>query len=94
VVAEYEHGLPGVSDSTKLDSNASHRPEVIQNKVFSDFLKSTNNQEKEAGHLEVEAVLASSLASPTRYRSGLKRDLYKANEMLRAAQKNRRDREQ
>ena len=52
-----------------------------------------NDNSQEAGHLEVEAVLGSSLEKMTRYQSALKRDLYRAIEMLRTLQAEKRERE-
>jgi hypothetical protein len=83
-----------VSTKNTIGSNASRRPAVIQSQVQPGWHASVKNQNNEAGHLEVEAILASSLANVTRYRSTLKRDLYKAIEMLRDAQRERREREQ
>jgi hypothetical protein len=85
--------IRAVSAKNTIGPNASLRPAVIQNQVQPGWHASVKNQNNEAGHLEVEAILVSSLTSVTRYRSPLKRDLYKAIEMLRAAQRERRERE-
>jgi hypothetical protein len=82
-----------VAGENEVGSNASRRPVVIQNQIQPSW-HAVKSQANKTGRLEVEAVLASSLANITRYRSGLKRDLYKAIDMLRAAQKERREREQ
>ena len=55
---------------------------------------SQNYNSQEAGHLEVEAVLGSSLEKKTRYQTTLKRDLYRAIEVLRTLQAERSEREE
>jgi hypothetical protein len=57
--------------------------------VINAFQNSHNSNSQEAGHLEFEAVLGNSLANMTRYQSALKRDLYRAIEMLRKIQAER-----
>jgi hypothetical protein len=54
---------------------------------------SHNSHRQKDGHLEVQAVLGSSLDTMTRYRSTLKRDFYRATETLRKTQEERRERE-
>jgi hypothetical protein len=83
-----------VSGKTDGRSYASSAPAMVQNQLLTTHRKSTNNRSRETGHLELEAVLASSLATLTRYRSALKRDLYRAFKELRAVQKERREREE
>ena len=55
--------------------------------------QSSSYNSQKAGHLEVEAVLGSSLDRLTRYQSALKRDLYRAIQTLRSLQAERRERE-
>jgi hypothetical protein len=73
------------------NSSASRGPAVFQNQVISAIQKSQKDNRQEAGHLEVEAVLGSSLEKMTRYQSAMKRDLYRAIEMLRNLQAERRE---
>jgi len=72
-------------------ASTSRGPAIFQNKVINAIQKSQNQDSQEAGHLEVEAVLGNSLANMTRYRSILKRDLYRAIETLRKVQAERRE---
>jgi hypothetical protein len=51
--------------------------------------RGTQPPKSTGGHLEIRAVLGGSLDTMTRYRSALKRDLYRAIEMLRAVQAER-----
>jgi hypothetical protein len=74
-------------------SSASRGPAVLQNQVMKDFQNSGNQTNQQVGHLEVEAVLGNALEKMTRYQSALRRDLYRAIEMLRAVQAERRQRE-
>ena len=53
--------------------------------------RSQHHDGQEAGHLELEAVLGGSLEKMTRYQSALKRDLYRAIEMLRTLQAEKRE---
>jgi hypothetical protein len=82
-----------VAGKDTSNSSASRGPAVFQNQVINAIQKSQNNNSQEAGHLEVEAVLESSLEKMTRYQSTLKRDLYRAFETLRTVQAERRKRE-
>ena len=75
-----------VAGKDETNSSASRGPEVFQNQIISAIQKSQKHNSQEAGHLEVEAVLGSSLEKMTRYQSALKRDLYRAIEMLRVVQ--------
>jgi hypothetical protein len=76
------------------ESSASRGPAVVQNQVMDAFQNSGNHTSQQADHLEVEAVLGNALEKIVRYQSGLRRDLYRAIEMLRAVQKERREREE
>jgi len=73
------------------NSNTSHGPGVLQGQVINTVRTSQNNHHQSGGHLEVQAVLGSSLDTMTRYRSALKRDLYRAIETLRTIQAERRE---
>jgi hypothetical protein len=73
-------------------SSASRGPAVLQNQVMKDFQNSGDHSTQELGHLEVEAVLGNALEKMTRYQSALRRDLYRAVEMLRTVQADRRKR--
>lgn len=77
----------------ETNSSASRGPGVFQNQVVREFQKSGNHASQEAGHLEVEAVLGSSLANMTRYQAALKRDFYRAIDKLCTLQTERRRRE-
>jgi hypothetical protein len=55
--------------------------------------ESQNHNNQEADHLEVEAVLGSAVENITRYQAKLKRDLYRAIEVLRTVQAERPERE-
>jgi hypothetical protein len=74
------------------NSSGSRGPAVVKNQIVNAFQNSGNHTSQEVGHLEVEAVLGSALEKMTRYQSTLRRDLYRAIEMLRAAQAERRKR--
>ena len=65
------------------NSSASRGPAVVQNQVMDAFQNSGNCTRQQDGHLEIEAVLGSALEKMTRYQSALRRDLYRAIEMLR-----------
>ena len=82
-----------VAGKDESDSSTSRGPAVWQNQVISAVQKSGNHNTKEAGHLEVDAVLGSSLEKMSRYRSALMRDFYRGIEMLRVLQAERRKRE-
>lgn len=62
---------------------------AVQNQTLNTVPGVRNRQNQEGGHLEIQAVLGGSLDTMTRYRSALKRDLYRAIEMLRAVQAER-----
>lgn len=83
-----------VSGKTEGSSFASGGPPLVENQLPTTHRKSSNRHTGETGHLELEAVMASSLTSLTRYRSPLKRELYRAFETLRAVQSERREREE
>jgi len=83
-----------VAGKHEINSSASRGPRVYQGVVLNMLQDSSNHNSQEAGHLEVEAVLGSSLDKLTRYQSALKRDLYRAIEMLRSLQAERREREE
>lgn len=80
-----------VADKDVIDSSASRGPTVYQGVVLKSLQKSQNHNSQEGGHLEVEAVLGSTLDKISRYQSVLKRDLYRAIETLRSLQKERRE---
>ncbi len=82
-----------VSGKDNVGSTASRRPAVIQNQIQPGWHASVKNQENKADHLELEAVMVSSLSVVTRYRLGLKRDLRDTIKSLRDAQRERRERE-
>lgn len=82
-----------IAGKDKITSDAQRGPASFQGQIVSAIQRSQHHNSQEAGHLEVEAVLGSSLANMTRYQSALKRDLYRAIEMLRTVQAERRERE-
>jgi hypothetical protein len=73
-------------------SSVSRSPAVVQNRIIKEFQGIGNASSQKGGHLEVEAVLGSALEKMTRYQSALRRDLYRAIEMLRTVQAERRKR--
>jgi hypothetical protein len=66
---------------------------LLQNQLTSAVQNTRKRNVQEAGHLEVEATLISSLEKWTRYQATLKRDFYRALEKLRDLQAERRKRE-
>lgn len=72
------------------NSNTSRGPAVWQGQVVNAVQNSQNSHHRAGGHLEVHAVLGSSLETMTRYRSALKRDIYRAFKTLRVEQAKRR----
>jgi hypothetical protein len=82
-----------VAGKDESSSSASRGPAVVQNQVMKAFQNSGHSTSQKVGHLEVEAVLGNALEKMTRYQSALRRDLYRAIEMLRAVQKERLERE-
>ena len=81
-----------VAGKDESSSSASRGPAVVQNQVMKDFQNSGNHTSQKVGHLEVEAVMGNSLEKLSRYQSALRRDLYRAIEMLRTVQAERRKR--
>jgi hypothetical protein len=82
-----------LAGNDEKNSNTWRGPAVVQNQVVPAIEKSYDSHKREGGHLEVQAVLGSSLATMTRYRSALKRDFYSAIDRLRVAQAERRENE-
>lgn len=80
-----------VAGEDKSHSNAARGPAVFQKQIISAVQKFENHNRQTAGHLEIEAVLGSTLEKMTRYQSALKRDLYRAIEMLSKMQAERRE---
>ena len=74
--------------------NAQRGPAMYQGQIVNAVQRSQNTDTQEAGHLEVEAVMGSSLEKIVRYQSALKRDLYRAIEIWRELQAQRREREE
>jgi hypothetical protein len=83
-----------VAGHDKNTSSASRGPTVYAGKVLDMLHQSSNQNSQDERHLEVEAVLGSSLDRITRYQSALKRDLYRAMGMLRSIQSERREHEE
>jgi hypothetical protein len=83
-----------VAGKDEISSSGSRGPTIYEGTVLNLLQKSNNHNSQEAGHLEVEAVLGSSLDKLTRYQSTQKRDLYRAIEMLRSLQTERVEREE
>lgn len=75
------------------NSNASRGPAIVQNQIVRDYENTQRINSQNQGHLELEVVLGNALKNITRYQSGLKRDLYKAIETLRALQAEQRESE-
>ena len=74
--------------------NAQHGPAMYQGQIVNAIERSQNHDSQEAGHLEVEAVMGSSLEKIVRYESALKRDLYNAIEIWCELQAEQREREE
>ena len=81
-----------VAGKDESNSSSSRGQPVVQNQLMKAIQNSGNHTSQKAGHLEVEAVLGNALEKMTRYQSALRRDLYRAIEMLRTVQTDRRKR--
>ena len=93
-----EHGLDCerivVRGSVAKDTSKSHvarGPQMINGEVADGFSASGIANQDDGHHLEVEVVLISALESMSRYKARLKKDLYRAIEMLRTLQTERKD---
>jgi hypothetical protein len=82
-----------VAGKDESNYSASRTPGLLQNQLTSAVQNTRKRNVQEAGHLEVEATLISSLEKWTRYQATLKRDFYRALEKLRDLQAERRKRE-
>jgi hypothetical protein len=85
--------IRALADNDRSSSNTSRGPAVVQNQVVNAIQNSRNSHQQKGGHLEVQAVLGSSLETIARYRSPLKRDYYNATDKLHNLQKERKERE-
>lgn len=77
------HGVTGE------DSSSAHTlrvPAVVQNRALSGTQSSRSSNNHGNSHLEIQAVMGSTLQTVSRYRSMLKRDLYHALQELRNVQ--------
>jgi len=82
--------IRAIAGDDESNSSGSHQPRIYENKIFKDFQTSGMHTSRKGSHLVVEAVLGGSLETLTRYRSTLKKDLYRAIETLHTLQKQRR----
>lgn len=80
-----------LAGSDRGTTDTSRGPAVVQNQVVEGVQASHNRHRQTGDQLEVQAVLGSSLETMTRYRSALKRDFYRATDMLRKEQGERRE---
>src|SRR5208283_2171203 len=81
-----------VAGKNQIRSSASRGPTLFQGQVVNELQQSNNFNKQEDDHLEVQAVLRSSLDKLTRYQSALKRDLYRAIDTLGKVKAERRER--
>ena len=75
-----------VAAKDQRHSDTMHGPGVVQGQVVHALKSSRNSDHQEVDHLEIEAVMGSTLESMTRYQAKLKRDFYRAIEQLRKMQ--------
>src|ERR1019366_4016760 len=80
-----------VAGNDKRYSTTRCGPTVVQGQAVQALKTSQNNDNQQGDHLEIEAVMGSTLESVTRYQAKLKRDLYRAIETLRKMQAERRE---
>ncbi len=80
-----------VAGKDQRHSNTMCGPGVVQGQVVQALKGSQNSDHQEVDHLEIEAVMGSTLESLTRYQAKLKRDLYRAIDRLRKMQAERRE---
>jgi len=73
-------------------SDASCGSPLVQGEVIDAVRVSRSSHNDNMDHLELEAVLVSTLESVTRYKAKVKRDLYRAIEALHSVQSERRER--
>lgn len=95
-----EHGLDcerlTVRGSVRKDSgnsNSGTGPLVVNGQALNGARSSVNSNKDSGSHLEVEAVLVSTLESMGRYKARVKKDLYRAIETLRTIQAERKNNE-
>lgn len=82
-----------VAGDDDSNSHGSSGPAVVQGQLLNGVQASQGKCHRHGGHLEVQAVLGSSLSNMTRYRSALKKDFYRAVERLCALKAERREQE-
>lgn len=75
-----------IADRDVDTSTASRGPAIVQNQLVPDYVSTQRSNSQNRGHIEVEAVLGNALANIARYGNGVKRDLYRAIELLRKMQ--------
>jgi hypothetical protein len=79
------------ADDDVTTSGRERHPKISQGKYVDNTQVASENEKRNRGHLEVHAVLGSSVDTLLRYQVRLKKDLYKAMDKLRELQKERRD---
>jgi hypothetical protein len=68
-------------------------PPISNGKIVQAAKASTNDDSQNVDHLEIEAVMGNALETLTRYQTKLKREVYRAIEILQKLQMERRERE-
>ncbi len=76
-----------IAGKDQRHSDTMHGLGVVQGQVVHALKSSQNSDHQEVDHLEIEAVMGSTLESMTRYQAKLKRDFYRAVEQLRKMQR-------
>lgn len=79
-----------VAGKDQRQSESAHGSGIVQGQAAHLLKKSLNDDHKKVNHLEIEAVMGSTLENMTRYQAKLKRDLYRAIKTLREVQAERR----
>lgn len=80
----------GTAVKDLAQTNAASGPQVVNGQPVQGFKAGCNAKSDSAHHLEVEAVLVSTLDRMSRYKSSVKKDLYRAIEALKQLQEDRK----
>jgi hypothetical protein len=84
----------GFAGKDQRHSRNTGGPGIVEGKAVPATKTSHNSDNQEGNQLVMEAALVSALESMTRYKAKLKRDLYRAIDMLRKIQSERREGEE
>lgn len=79
-----------VSGDENNDWDGAKTPAVVGGRVLPQCKVSKDSNTRQAKHLELEAVLGNTLENLTRYRSALKRDLYRTIQVLESLREKRK----